>query len=194
MTRKKKFLNDFWNFDFNKIFRSFEEEMQAFKESDLSEYQPDGPITFGYSVRVGPDTNYQPEVRQWGNLNDFRKRQGFPEIQVPIGKFFNSQLSMGSVDSQNRYVDFIEEDETLRIIMEVPGLSKEDLIIDIDEKGAEIKVQSVEDQQVKQVVTLPVKIEPNSTKTTLKNGILEIIGKKALPGQSSTNRIKIEID
>ncbi|MFW9855341.1 MAG: Hsp20/alpha crystallin family protein [Candidatus Thorarchaeota archaeon] len=192
MARKKRFFDDFWNFDLNEIFRSFDEEMESLGNSNLAEYQSGEPITFGYSVRVGPDTNYQPEVRQWGNLNDFRKKQGLPEFQVPLDRFLNRPLPIGAVESSNRYVDFIEEGGFLRIIMEVPGYSKDDLSIDIDEMGAEITVSSLNDQKLKQVINLPVKIDPSSTKTTLKNGILEIIGKKS--GASSNNKIKIQID
>lgn len=192
MARKKRFLDDFWNFDLDEIFRSFNEEMESLGNSNLAEYQSGEPITFGYSVRVGPETNYQPEVRQWGNLNDFRKKHGLPEFQVPFGRFSNNPLPIGTVESSNRYVDFIDEGGFLRIIMEVPGYSKDDVSVDIDERGMEVTVSSINGQKLEQIINLPVRIDPSSTKTTLKNGILEIIGEKL--EEPSNNKIKIHID
>ena len=75
MNRKRKIFDDFWNFNFDEMYRSFDEEMNAQMRSS-SEYEENGPISYGYSVRIGPDTNNLPEVRQWGNLNDFRKKRG----------------------------------------------------------------------------------------------------------------------
>ena len=50
MDRKKRNFDNFWNF--NDIFRSFEEELSTLMRSGSSEFSENGPITYGYSVRI----------------------------------------------------------------------------------------------------------------------------------------------
>ncbi len=193
MNRKKRFFDDFWNFNFEDILRSFDEEMNTFMQSS-SEYQENDPISYGYSVRIGPDTNYQPEVRQWGNLNDYRRKKGLPEIESPFKGIINPELpiSIPKTDSYEPFVDFIDEDKNLRIIVEVPGFTKADLSININEKGTEINLSGKsERKEFNKTIELPSKIEPKSTKSDVKNGVLEIIGKKK---KNSTKQHKVNID
>ncbi|MFX0084440.1 MAG: Hsp20/alpha crystallin family protein [Candidatus Hodarchaeota archaeon] len=193
MNRKKRFFDNFWNFNFEEILRSFDEEMNTFMQSS-SEYQENGPISYGYSVRIGPDTNYQPEVRQWGNLNDYRRKKGLPEIESPFQGIVNPELqaSIPKTDSYEPFVDFIDEDKYLRIIVEVPGFTKADLSININEKGTEINLNGKsERKEFNKTIELPSKIEPKSTKSSVKNGVLEIIGTKK---KNSTKQHKVNID
>jgi HSP20 family molecular chaperone IbpA len=193
MNRKKRFFNNFWNFNFEELFRSVDEEMNAFMQSS-SEYQENDPITYGYSVRIGPDTNYQPEVRQWGNLNDYRVKNGLPEIESPFQGILNSQLpeALSNTDSSEHLVDFIDEDKNLRIIVEVPGFTKANLSIDINEEGTEIILSGKsERKELKETIKLPSKIEPKTTKSSIKNGVLEITGKKK---ENSSKQFKVKID
>ncbi len=192
MNRKRKIFDDFWNFNFDEMYRSFDEEMNALMRSS-SEYEENGPISYGYSVRIGPDTNNQPEVRQWGNLNDFRKKRGLPEFKLPFKEIGNS-LPETSVEkhANELFVDFIDEDKNLRIIVEVPGFTKEDLSIDVNEEGTDISLKGkTERKEFNNIIQLPSKIEAKSTKSSIKNGILEITGKK---NGSSSKTFKVKIN
>lgn len=191
MNRKRKIFDDFWNFNFDEMYRSFDEEMNA-QMRPSSEYEENGPISYGYSVRIGPDTNNQPEVRQWGNLNDFRKKRGLPEIKLPFKELGNS-LPKASVEKYTNkpFVDFIDEDKNLRIIVEVPGFTKEDLSIDVNEEGTGISLKGkTERKEFDHIIQLPSKIEAKSTKSSINNGILEITGKKN-GSSSKTYKVKI---
>jgi HSP20 family molecular chaperone IbpA len=141
LNRKRRYFDNFWNFNFDEIFQSFQEEIDAMMKSTSSEYQENGPITFGYSIRVGPDTKYQPEIRQWGNLNDFRHKQDLPELRGPLGLSSRSSLPTGSSSPIDQYVDIIDEEDHFKIIVEVPGFTKDNLNIEINEVGSEITLK-----------------------------------------------------
>ncbi|MFX0015153.1 MAG: Hsp20/alpha crystallin family protein [Promethearchaeota archaeon] len=193
MNRKKRYFNNFWNFNFDEMFRSFEEEIETLRKSDSSSNQEGGPITFGYSFRVGPDTNYQPEIRQWGNLNEYRKHKGLPELHFPLKGFSEQQLSAASIPtSGERFIDYIDEEKYLKIIVEVPGFTKDNLTININELGSEITLKGkADDKEFNETLKLPSKIEVKGIKSTIKNGVLEIRGKKI---KDSSKKVKIEID
>ncbi|MHA1974742.1 MAG: Hsp20/alpha crystallin family protein [Candidatus Hodarchaeales archaeon] len=191
MNKNRRNFDDIWNFGFDEIFNSIEEEFKALMNNNLSEYQEGGPITFGYSMKIGPDTNYQPEIRQWGNFNDYRKKNNLPELGFPVMERTQPALTSGSNDSELFY-DFVEDGDYLKVIVEVPGFTKKDLSVDINEKGTEITIKGkTETREVNQSISLPSKIEPKTTKSSVTNGILEIKGKKL--GDSS-KKIKLKIE
>jgi HSP20 family protein len=191
VNRKRRFFDNFWNFDLDEVFPSFDKEMNELMRSS-SEDEENGPISYGYSVRIGPDTNYQPEVRQWGNLNDYRRKKGLPEIEFPFKEIGNFLPETSAENQSNeRFVDFIDEDKNLRIIVEVPGFTKEDLSIDVNEEGTEISLNGkAEGKELNHTIQLPSKIEAKSTKSTIKNGVLEITGKK---NESSSKVFRVKI-
>lgn len=192
LNRKRRYFDNFWNFNFDEIFQSFQEEMDAMMKSTSSEYQENGPITFGYSIRVGPDTKNQPEIRQWGNLNDFRRKQGLPELRGPLGLSSRSSLPTGSSSPTDQYVDIIDEEDHLKIIVEVPGFTKDNLNIEINEVGSEITLKGKSElRELNQTIQLPSKIEAKTTNSSIKNGVLEIRGKKI---ENSSKKFKLKID
>lgn len=191
MNRKKRFFDDIWNFNFEELFRSFEEDINRINQYNSSEFQEGEPISYGYSVRVGPDTNYKPEIRQWGNLNDYRRKQGLPELQFPFRGLSEPALPTASTSDES-YVDFIDEEEILKIIVEVPGFTKDNLTISVDESGSEITlIGNSESKELNQTIKLPSKIEPKSTKSSIKNGVLEIRSKKI---KDSSKKYQVKID
>lgn len=194
MKRKKRFFDNFWSFNFEDMFSSFDEDIYELMRSSNSEYQENGPISYGYSVRIGPDTNFQPEVKQWGNLNDYRLKKGLPDVEFPLTKIQNPQAqeALPESDSTDRFVDFIDESKTLRIIVEVPGFTKANLSIDVNEEGTEINLSGKsERKELNKTIKLPTKIESKSTKSSINNGVLEIIGNKT---NKTTKKVRIDID
>ena len=194
MKREKRFFDNFWSFNFEDMLHSFSEEMNELMRPSNLEDQENGPISYGCSIRIGPDTNYQPEVKQWGNLNDYLRKNGLPNIEFPLTKIQNPQAQevLPEPDSTNRFIDFIDESKTLRIIVEVPGFTKANLSININEEGTEINLSGKsERKELNKTIKLPTKIEPKSTKSSINNGVLEIIGNKT---DKSTKKVRIDID
>jgi len=190
MNKKRRNYDNFWNMDLNDIFKAFTEDFNQMKGNFNTEIGETGPITFGYSMRIGSDTDYKPEIRQWGNLNDYRKKQGLPAIEWPFQK--NNEPQIQSASLSNYFVDIIEEDDLFRIIVEIPGFTKENLKIEISDGNQEIILQGKSDtREIDQVVELPSRIDPKNTKSTMLNGILEIRSKKQ---KTTEKRHQLRID
>ncbi|MHA2054568.1 MAG: Hsp20/alpha crystallin family protein [Candidatus Hodarchaeales archaeon] len=178
MDKNKRIRDSFWNMNFNDLFKAFNEDFEQFFKNNESEYSENGPITFGYSMRIGPETNYQPEVRQWGNLNDYRQKVGLPQFN----ELSNQNILTHNVSKQeksNRFIDILDEDEYLKVIVEVPGFTKENMSIEVNEDGSALVLKGkAENREIDEQIELPSKIEPKETKSTIKNGVLEILSKK----------------
>ncbi|MHA2174150.1 MAG: Hsp20/alpha crystallin family protein [Candidatus Hodarchaeales archaeon] len=178
MDKNKRIRDSFWNMKFNDLFKAFNEDFEQFFKNNESEYSENGPITFGYSMRIGPETNYQPEVRQWGNLNDYRQKVGLPQFN----ELSNQNILTHNVSKQeksNRFIDILDEDEYLKVIVEVPGFTKENMSIEVNEDGSALVLKGkAENREIDEQIELPSKIEPKETKSTIKNGVLEILSKK----------------
>jgi HSP20 family protein len=116
-----------------------------------------GPIVYGYSFKIGEDG--KPIVRKFGNLNTFPSSL--------TGKFSVS-------DQREPVVDIIRDVDKLKIIAEMPGVSKNDLRITANEKSLTIESTTGERRYSKKI-ELPDQIEPSTGKSTYKNGILEVV-------------------
>jgi HSP20 family protein len=125
------------------------------KLDDGSVVREMGPIVYGYSFKIGEDG--KPVVRKFGNLNTFPSSLS--------GRF--------SVTEQREpVVDIIKDVDKMKVIAELPGVSKGDLRITANETSLTIESVSGERKYNKKI-ELPDKIAPSSGKSTYKNGILE---------------------
>ncbi len=141
-------------------------------------------------MRIGPDTNYKPEVRQWGNLDSQLKKQGLPKLEWPFQKNLEPQIQ--SASKNEYFVDIIEEGDSFKVVVEIPGFTKENLTIEVSENGQELVLQGkTETREINQVVKLPSGIKPELTKSTMVNGILEIRSKKQ---KTTEKRHQLRID
>ncbi|MDW3644327.1 MAG: Hsp20/alpha crystallin family protein [Nitrososphaeraceae archaeon] len=126
------------------------------KLDDGSVVREMGPIVYGYSFKIGEDG--KPIVRKFGNLNTFPS-------SLP-GRFSVS-------DQREPVVDIIKDVDKLKIIAELPGVTKGDLRITANETSLTIESLSGERRYNKKI-ELPNEIEPSSGKSSYKNGILEV--------------------
>ncbi|HET7642238.1 MAG TPA: hypothetical protein VFK40_01915, partial [Nitrososphaeraceae archaeon] len=145
-SRQNPFGNDSWNF--NDLVREFDEmrnEMErAFSNSfknienkiphDLvKEYETSegrkvtqvGPIVFGYSMTIGPDGH--PNIREFGNVKS-------PFIGNSNGGSSSSDrrrlLQQPSISSEREpLVDISSTDKEVKVIVEMPGIKKENIKI-----------------------------------------------------------------
>ena len=126
------------------------------KLDDGSTVRELGPIVYGYSFKIGEDG--KPVVRKFGNLNTYPSSLS--------GRFSVS-------DQREPVVDIIKDVDKLKIIAELPGVSKADVRITANESSLTIESISAERKYNKKI-ELPEPIEPSSGKSTYKNGILEV--------------------
>ncbi len=181
--RRRPFFSRFFE-DIEDIMREMEEEMRMLMEMAPRELIRErqtkegvvreiGPIVYGYSITIGPDG--KPVVREFGNV-----RPGTLTGRAPL------QLK----PEREPLVDVIEEDKQIRVIAELPGVSKEDVELRADDKTLTIKVDTEKRKYYKEI-ELPAQVDPNSAKASYNNGVLEVtLTKKA--EEKKGQRIKVE--
>jgi len=151
---------------FSEQFKELEKELpknliRERKGADGSTKKEIGPIVYGYSVTIGPDG--KPVVREFGNV---RKGEGTPWKEIQ--------------DRREPLVDIVSSDKEVRVIAEMPGVSKEDINVTVNEKSVTISVDR-EDRKYYKELDLPGIVDPKGAKSIYNNGILEI----TLPLKSS---------
>lgn len=159
-------------------FKNFEQQVpknlvKERKLDDGSTVREMGPIVYGYSVKIGPDG--KPEIRKFGNID------AFPNV-----------LGGGLAVKEERepLVDVIKGNDEVRIVAEVPGVSKEDLKLTADDSALTIESVTGEPRYHKHI-DLPDAVDPKTAKSTYKNGILEVSFKLRKKGDGGVS-IKIE--
>ena len=149
------------------IFGSFDDELaemrermdrifEAFMRNELGSDR--APLVYGFSVQTGQDG--VPVKREFSNAPaPARLGDKEPEEHQPL-------------------IDVIESGETVRAIVELPGVKKEDIKIEVHERLLEIEVDN-ESKQFHQQIDLPCDVLLNSVKASCNNGVLEISMKRA---------------
>ncbi len=152
------------------IERMFEKSMKEIEEmvpKDLvREYKlPDGrvrrewgPFVYGYSLTIGPDG--KPVIREFGNV-----RPSFTGGRIALK------------EEREPLVDIMSSDDELKVIVELPGINKEDIKVTATEKTVNIRADNPERKYSKSI-ELTEEVDPTTARSTYKNGILEITFKK----------------
>jgi len=118
------------------------------------------PYVYGFSMRTGPDG--KPIVEEFGNVEMGPK----PKVK----------------DAVEPLVDVMEQERAIIIVVEVPGVNKDDIKLEAGEKNLEISVETPKRKYFK-AVELPAKIKTDNIDATYKNGILEIKLQKEMKGK-----------
>jgi HSP20 family molecular chaperone IbpA len=90
-------------------------------------------------------------------------------------------------EEEDRVIDFIESDDKVYLVFELPGYSKGDIIVVIKGKELEIRAQKKNGEKMQDYLmqklhkgifvkkNLPDFVNPKKFSHTMKNGILEVI-------------------
>jgi HSP20 family protein len=107
---------------------------------------------YGFSVRtlVGG----KPVIETFGNIKREKEGPVIEEVREPI-------------------VDVVEEKDFVRVIAELPGVSKEDVKIKISEDILNLAAEREERKYAKEIL-LPFSVKENPIEFSFKNGILEV--------------------
>jgi HSP20 family protein len=176
--------------DIDRLIEEMEKEMaEAFKEmentmpEDMSRERrlPDGsmsreygPFVYGYSVKIGPDG--KPVIREFGNMKPGLTGEGGAPLNL--------------TDRREPLVDLIEDEGTVKVLAELPGVDKEDIRLRATDHGLTISVDNPIRKYYKEL-EFPVEVDEKSAKSTYINGVLEIVFRKRRRDESGTE-IKIE--
>jgi HSP20 family protein len=133
-----------------------------------------GPFVYGYSVTVGPDG--KPKVTEFGNLT--------PET----GK---ETPQAGIEEKREPLADVIPADSEVRVIVELPGVEKEDIKLSGTDAKLTISVDTPERKYFKEV-ELPVKVDTKKATSKYKNGVLDVTIPKKKEEKTKSEPIDIE--
>jgi HSP20 family protein len=134
-----------------------------------------GPIVYGYSMTIGPDG--KPKIREFGNVKSF------------AGRGFFEQPSLSS--EREPLIDISSTDKEVKIVAEMPGLSKEKIRIDAYDNSVEIKSEDPT-RKYHKTIEVPEDIDIESAKSNYNNGILEITFKRKEQQKPKGRQINIE--
>jgi len=144
---KELFGNDKIRDDIQKM---TEEMMKMF-----SNVEPGKPFVRGFKVQFGPDG--KPRIEDFGNRS----------IKSPDGEPVIS-------DEREPLTDIIEGDEDVAVTVEMPGVEKEDIDLNVTGDTLEITVDTPARKYHKRL-DLPCGVKPKTTKATYKNGVLDVV-------------------
>jgi len=129
-----------------------------------------GPYFYGFSVTIGPDGI--PRIREWGNIRPGPVRPMISETVEP-------------------FTDIIEEEDVIKVIIDMPGVEKEDIKVEATERTITVSAERGERKYYKKV-SLPKAVVPETARAQYKNGVLTITVKKAEAERKKGFTIKVE--
>ena len=140
------------------------------------------PYYYGYQITIGPDG--KPHIREFGNVRPSTK--GLVEQPSTKGLVEQSTIRQPLVDTS------INEKENVMIITaEMPGITKEDAKVTVDEGLVTIHAEK---GNKKYHTELPVnkELDADTTKASYINGILELRIQLKKSIKSKSKEIKID--
>ncbi len=142
---------------FEDIEREFEETERMIEEMFRTARRlgPEtGPLYYGYSIQIGPDGI--PHIEHFGNV---------------------TPVSGGILETGVRepYTTTVVDDKhnELKINAEMPGVTKDQIKITATEDQVEITAEG-EDRKYRKVLKTPVPVDPETSKASYNNGVLEL--------------------
>jgi len=146
---RRKDLRDMLD-ELDRYFEGFQKEVEdALKNSVFGAERMAKPFIAGFSFNMGPEG--KPSVQVFGN--------------DPLhGDGFRSPINEQVVD---------EKSGKLRLLLEMPGVEKEDIKVEATEENAVVTAER-ENKKYRAELGLKYPIRPESGKAEYKNGMLEI--------------------
>ncbi len=176
LRRRWRFPLDNW---FEDVERSFEEMFKGLelpKELVRERKLPDGatvremgPFVYGYSFSMGPDG--KPVVREFGNVKP----------SVGGGRFGGPKPRLSVKEEREPLVDAIVHEDIVKVVAELPGVEKSDIVLQCNGKNLTMKVETSTRRYYKDL-DLPVEVDPDTSKASYKNGVLELVLTRRSPG------------
>lgn len=137
-----------------------------------------GPFVYGYSMTIGPDG--KPRVREFGN------------VRSPLAGFGLGAATRPLISSEREpLADITTTEKEVKVILEMPGVSKENIKINAYESTLEVRSDDPQ-RKYHEVIELPAEADVETARSTYKNGILEIVFDRRKESKPKGKNIKIE--
>lgn len=165
-----------WRDDFDEFFENFGFDFEKFNERMMklwdrmlkdSETETFGPYVYGFTYKIGPDG--RPTFEEFGN--------------VPQGKMYGETPKLEK-DVREPITDITEDKEKVYITYELPGISKENIELNVSEYNVTIEVKEGPRKYYKSI-DFGYELKPESAGAKFINGILDVSvdrAKKEIPG------------
>jgi HSP20 family protein len=131
-----------------------------------------GPMVYGYTMTIGPDG--RPKVREFGNV---KRRSGFG--------FRGLRPEMGG--EMEPMIDVVSTDKEVKVTVDMPGVSKENIRID----AVEVRSEDPH-RRYHKIIDLPEEADIETAKSEYKDGVFEITFEKKKETKPKGKEIKIE--
>jgi HSP20 family protein len=139
-----------------------------------------GPFIYGYSMTVGPDG--KPKVKEFGNVKSaFNTGTRADFLTKPLISSEREPLA-----------DVTTTDNEVKIAVEMPGVSKENIKINVYDNSLEVTTTGTEERKYHEVIQIPPETDIETATSTYKNGILEVVFKKKEQSKPKGRQINIE--
>ena len=137
-----------------------------------------GPFVYGYTMTVGPDG--KPRVREFGN------------VRSPLAGFGLGASNRPLISSEREpLADITTTDKEVKTILEMPGVNKENIKINVQDNSVEVKSDDPQ-RKYHEIIELPPETDTETAKSTYRNGVLEIIFTKKKESKPKGKDIKVE--
>lgn len=152
------------------------ELIREYETEDGDKVQEVGPIVYGYSMTIGPDG--KPHVREFGNIkpnSTGRARRITPQITAEREPLSDVNIT----------------DKEVKVVLEMPGIRKEDIKINAYESQVEIIADNSQ-RKYHKAIDLPNDIDIETARSTYNNGILEVTFDKKKRFKPKGKEIRID--
>jgi HSP20 family protein len=155
------------------------ELVREYETSDGDKVREVGPIVYGYSMTIGPDG--KPHVKEFGNIKADKTVGPYIDVNKPHITAEREPLS-----------DITTTDKEVKIVLEMPGIKKEDIKINAYDEKVQIKTTDRSTRKYSKTIDLPKSADLQTARSTYNNGILEVTFDKKNESKPKGKEIKIE--
>jgi HSP20 family protein len=166
---------DWFRDTFEDMIRRFEEEIEEApeeyrglvteEETPAGVTRRYGPFVYGFSCTAEPGK--EPVFQEFGNI-----RPSYRGIEPSQGR--------------EPLVDVMDEQDKYRIFVELPGVEKEKVKLDVADNSVQIRTE--DERKFYKMIDLESSVDPDSAKASYKNGVLTVeLMKKEQPKGREVN-------
>jgi HSP20 family protein len=153
------------------------ELVREYETSEGGKVREVGPIVYGYSMTIGSDG--KPHVKEFGN--------------VKTGKNIGQYINNPTISSEREPLSDLNTTENeVKVVLEMPGIKKEDIKINAYDEKVEIKTAENAQRKYHKILDLPKQADLETARSTYNNGILEVTFDKKKEQKPKGKEIKIE--
>ena len=152
-----------WMKFFEEIEQELEREMRQLTSGMHASAMRGRPNVYyyGFEITIGPDG--KPIIREFGNV-----RPRIVEGEEAPGK-------IEVLEDVEPLTEVHEDEEKIRVIMELPGVEKDDIKVRLLDDNKTLIVEAHgKYRKYRKTVKLPSEVNPDSAKASYKNGVLTV--------------------